>query len=250
MNCTSSVDFFVSFDNLHPFDVETNFLQILRETSNPIINKEDLKSQMNSILTMRRLRKFHFEFFKLIFSNLTKSLGEAIINSDDEQYLNSIFGLLFEIFSGDDYINSEEFSVWIKELIPKIVQAYISKRKENMKNILSFICSNIFLSDLMETLLNILLTGPKEYINFTYDLLMKHIECYDVISLENMVYWDACLELISELYNLNDEYSKIAKDMLIALKEKLGSDCLKNIISNLKEESRDLYQCMLSEMNI
>src|SRR5687768_3916130 len=88
-----------TYDNLLPYNIQENFLKLMREISTGIIENEDPKIQISLVHELRRMRKFHPELFIATFSNILIYYINNLMQSGEMEVVYHSLILVSEIFS-------------------------------------------------------------------------------------------------------------------------------------------------------
>lgn len=242
---------FIKYEDLLEFSENTNFIIKLREVSDPIINKEIKQSILNALIDLRRLQKYHYDFFNKIFQNIFYHIPHLLNSSELDIILESM-SLLKELFVAHPYYY-EDIGEWIKELLPHLLQIYYTKKDHSQlaKEIILNIVHNIIYAETLESFLEELRNCQDgESAKSTFDFLIQAIENFDQVNLEHNIYWDSLIELITDIYNLKGEKGKFAKKIINLIRDKIGRYQFKGICEKfLSEELKDLMICIMSEID-
>lgn len=112
-------DKFIAYALLEPFDINTNYVLLLREVSNGVLNPVNDKEQLSIILQLRRMRRYQQALFDVAFDNIISVFVDKYLIQPSHTSLVLCHSLLFvnEIFS--TYILSFNDD-WLKQLYPPI----------------------------------------------------------------------------------------------------------------------------------
>ena len=239
----------LKYEDLLPFSKSTNFLMKMREVSDPIINKDTKQSILNAIIDLRRLNKYHYDFFNKIFENIFTHVLLLLFSNDNENF-NEIVNLLKEIFEGHTYFH-DDIGDWITKLLPKLFSFYKLKNEyfESTKEIISIIIKNILTSETVETLLDELKNcNDDELTNSIFNYLMQCLECFDQEKLDLCLFWDNCLALILGNYKLKGQKGNYAKKIINFFLDKIGRNQFLDICQeSMNEETYDLIKIIIDE---
>ena len=102
-----------SFDNLEPYDNE-NFLELMREVSSGIIEKNDENGYIYCLNELRRMRKYHPRLFSITFSNILSDFLNNLMYNKNENVVTASLIFTSELFSTLDYCLNTD---WLRVLI-------------------------------------------------------------------------------------------------------------------------------------
>ena len=223
-----------NFDQLNEFPKSTNFIQIMREVSDPIINNKSDEEKLNSVIDLRRLRKFHLEFFNKIFSNLYEKLLPLIQTvKNNEELTNAVLQLLKEVFNCNEKFYYE-ISDWVRTFVPVLLVLATNPSHGKLANeILMNIVNCMFYSEIIQSFLDEILRNESEEINnIAINYLFKNLEAFDLKVMIEFIYWDICLEIITEIIA---KKSEIGNKIISFFTERLGYEAFEKIVDENAE---------------
>ena len=242
---------FIKFENLNEFSKNTNFLLKMRQVSDPIINDSDNDSIFTSIIDIRRLRKFHLDFFNRIFENIKDSIYELLYNEEHDIKYQTLI-LIKELFSQENQYY-DDIGDWVIDILPILLEINVCNDEffEISKQALLNISENMLISETIETFLEeIIESHDFEVKKLAYFYLMQNLDNFIVYNLENCVYWDCCLMILGGMYNLQGEIGKFAKNIIMFVREKIGLKEFNNIVDkDLDPSVKDLVICIINEIS-
>ena len=127
----------LKFEEIEPFNSNTNFYNILIQTSNAIIESTDISEIIYNITQLRRMRKYIVNFFEITFNNLYDKFTRLIINENDDVSYEALI-LIEEVFSF--YEINTLMIYWFDDIFPAIID-----QTSNPNKIISNIAYRILL---------------------------------------------------------------------------------------------------------
>ena len=232
----SKVDY-LKYEDLAPYEEKTNFLELFRNISNNILETPEFKWEVhfNTINELRRLRKHSKELFHSIVRDykLCKKIFPKYINSIRSNLSKITLMLVTELFSVFEY---ENLNKWVTFLIPEVLNKSVDNKifiREEAMKCLDNLSGNMFYEESIICLLNGVKSSNSKVSQNAFDTLIKLIENYDQVNLENISEWKEIFKLISEIFLLKDDrHVKKSEKILITIKEKLTDEIFEKVLKN------------------
>lgn len=225
----------VTHDSLSPFHGNTNFLELMREISEPIIENKSETYKLQSVSYLRRLRKHHYQYFNKVFDNISTAFLKMIkLENINEELLIECLKLIREVFSGDTTHLSNDMGDWLRLYVPIVLRFSIRQNTNTIAHdILNNIANNMLFSETLEAFIDEIITSEKEEImDFAANYLRKNLENFDEITIENSVYWDTCLSKLVEMYeNRSEKWRNFVRNLILYVSNKLGQGRFEEIIN-------------------
>jgi hypothetical protein len=228
----------VTFESLSPFYGNTNFLELMREISEPIIENKSDTSKLKSVLDLRRLRKHHYYYFNKVFDNISNAFLKMIkLEPINDELLIECLKLIRDVFSGDNDHISTDMGDWLRLYVPIILKFSIGQHTKSIAyEILNNITNFMLFPETIEAFIDeIIFSENEEKMDFAANFVMKNLENFDEITIENSVYWDTCLTKLVEVYERRSEKWQIfVRRVFLFVSHKLGQTRFEEI---MKENS-------------
>jgi len=225
----------VTFESLCPFHGNTNFLELMREISEPIIENKSDTSKLKSVLDLRRLRKHHNFYFNKVFDNISNAFLKMIkFESINDELLIECLKLIRDVFSGDNNNLTTDMGDWVRLYVP-IVLKFSTRHHTSpiAQEILNNIADFMLFSETLEAFIDeIIYSENEEIMDFAANFMMKNLENFDEITIENSVYWDTCLTKLLDVYEKRSEkWQNFVRRLLLYVSHKLGQTRFEEIIN-------------------
>lgn len=184
----------------HPFPEKTNYLELLRNICNFILESNDPDMLIYAINLLRRLEKHEKEFFMRIFDNIYDSFDRLIFNQNKE-VVHAAFLFLIELFS--QFWQGDLISRWVDYLLPKVILSSTSNNLDQDiaqmgHTILEKISTCGYYVDAFNCLINALKTDDLQTLNTFSNFLNSFLRSCDKIILINYFEWnDIFIDLFS-----------------------------------------------------
>jgi hypothetical protein len=233
---------FVTFESLPNYDPDQNYLKLMREISTGIIESIDTYEQINFIIELRRMRKYHTDLFDAVFSNLLPYFIENLMkNSKIEVCYNSLI-LVTEIFS---FFRGGPINTWIEELLPISIKFSTSKfviiQKQSLIALYN-LANNMVFDCTLTVLHEIILENEELESENALETLLLFIKSNEENYLLNIIDWSDACEILSEmLENCDEKLFDRANIILYSLKSKYNSE-FSVFLSFCTDEQRNLFE--------
>ena len=196
---------FEDYEHLKPFNKNTNFLDLMRNTLNAFIDCNFEKDYRLNFLILRRLNKYNKYFFNSFFGNLIEIIAEIIenINYNEELKILSIL-LAKEVFLEFDY-EDKYLPNWIRILLPSIIKEVFSENdliSNVAKSAMKSVEENMLYGTTIETLLNFIYNKDINLSNFCFECLDKLLSYFESVNIEIIIQFIGWETFLYSLINL------------------------------------------------
>jgi hypothetical protein len=229
-------DFMVSLQELPDYPPDTRLLHVFRNISTKIVEYEDLDwmSKFDLINELRRLRKYHKDLFFTILNNynIHKHILPELINSLRVNLAKVTLIFVYEIFN---FYEEEHVNKWISYLIPIVIKKSVldPNLKEISRYALQSLSENMFYEETILALLEEILNSNAKISVMSCFTLIRLINNYDIIVLENLQNWEEIFTIILENLRTYEEkrhqYKNLLK-ILNTIQNKLGKQIFLQVI--------------------
>jgi hypothetical protein len=226
---------YIKYEDLAPYEEKTNFLELFRTISTNFLETPEFKWEIhfNTINELRRLRKHSKELFYTIVKDykLCKEIFPNYINSIRSNLSKITLMLITELFSEFEY---ENLNKWVTHLIPEVLNKSadnkIFLREEAMRS-LQNLSENMFYEESIICLLNGVKSNNSKISQNSFETLIKLIENYDKVNLENISEWKEIYKHISDIFLLKDDrHVKKSEKIVGVIKEKLTNGIFDKVL--------------------
>jgi hypothetical protein len=229
---------YLRFEDLTNFEKNTDFNKLAELIISTLSNlNSNWMNHFNSIVELRRLRKFHQDKFPLVFHKIFNIFPEYL-NSIRSNIAKGSMILVTEIFS---FYEFDYVSDWIRCLLPVILLKSSSDKKflrEEAMKALANAGGNMFYFETIEVLIEE--SGNKSTIisDNASNTLVSLISIIDEVNLENVGDWNILFQKLCDLYNLKREtYVKKTHKFITSINEKLGDQLFLKLVNSCKNDN-------------
>lgn len=240
-------------EDLKTFMPNTNFLQKMRDVSNPFLDSNDDLTDENVIIALidlRRLHKHHYDFFILIFENIHYDFKD-ILSSKNIDVLQEALTLLKEMFNYQTKL-SPFISDWARKYIPILLDLYLdnSEIRSYTYQVLYNISRHIICNEVIETYSEEIYSSKDSKLT---DLAFKFLKlCLDSCNnydIDNYIPWVKFIEILYDLYTSEGEKAEFPPILINSIKRKIKKSELDLIIEKHKISSMEnKYYSFFKEM--
>jgi hypothetical protein len=241
----------IPFDSISQFDLNQDYLKLIRQTLTGIKEGKDDENQINNINELRRLRKYHSELFLASFSHILPYFINNLMKSSKLEICCNALTLVSEIFS---YYFETGINSWIPDLLPITIQLSSSNFGLIWKQsyyALNNLANNMYYQETLYTLLEIVTENDEvQSENACETLVIFFSTINKYVLLYNFLWFDACEYIFKMLQSGNYGIIEKAKFLLYLLKMKFDSDY--NIFVSFFEsddQRKFVEECMIGYQN-
>lgn len=237
---------FVSFDQLEPFQPYFNYVQLLREASNGVINSSTEQEQLSVIYLLRRMRKYQRALFDVTFDNiLSRFVSKFLIKGDKMStvFYQSLF-FVNEIFSEYNFDFNDS---WLEQLYPP-VEEFVFNSNEQITQLAKMVIRSFAINMKYNTTIEILFSSLFEgyenesKVNFVKEMLELFFNTIDKINLAYGFDWNEIIHYLPQ----GNENNRHAIQHIFLLLNRLLENQWEEFMSSLNGPNQKLVNKIMN----
>jgi hypothetical protein len=241
---------YTNFDNLQAFPKNQNYLKLMRDISNGIIENKHLQNQIHYITELRRIKKFHQDLFSVTFNNILHNFIENLMGSSDPEVVYNSLILVTEIFS---FYEFQDINIWVPNLLTKVIELSVTEKNEFLlkQSLLALynLANNMFYEETLVTLLRLMKNKSIQIIKNAIETLQTFIYFIDYLTLTNVFDWQESFNIILELANSSAKQDvENVKSIITYIRRKMDDLEFNEFLQNyLNEHNQKIILGLLKE---
>jgi hypothetical protein len=232
-NSTAHLDkdfFTISYYDLKPFDQSCHFVKLLTDTSTALAESQNIDNIIDSLLTLRRILKYHYDLFKTIFNNIYSRFITNILYSNFPEVVFNGLTLVLDLFSQTENVDEDsDIQEWLVDLLQTVLDIYIVCPFTLIKGltirVLNVASINLIINELFLFIFEVLGDSNKDKVERAANMFYKILESGQKHSIYACESWPLFFRLVTQAkMRGNSEELYLFKKMLNILQSTLGTN--------------------------
>jgi hypothetical protein len=222
--------FTINYIDLKPFDQTCHFVKLMTDTSTTIAESENNDIIIDSLITLRRIMKYHYDLFKTIFKNMYTRFITNILYSNIPDVVFNGLTLVLDLFSQTENVD-EDFDIqeWLGDLLQTVLDLYIVCPYTFIKGlairVLNVASINLIINELFLFIFETLGDSNKDKIERAANMFYKMMESGQKHTIYACESWPKFFRLVTQAKMRGDsEELYLFKKMLGILQSTLDSN--------------------------
>lgn len=251
-NTTGQLYIELPFSELYSYPLNQNFLTLMREISDGVLESNDPQQQIKCIKELRRMRKHHRDLFYVTFLNIRENFENRIMLSDNSEVVYNSLILVTEIFSVYD-LDDPDIQKIAGHLLKTVLEITGVPHPQIYHQCLTCLylsSHNMIYEEVFYELLKKIADSNEKISQISTETSLTFILHIDSVYFQNNFDWVNITNLILQILQIpQDSYQSRLSHLLFFIRNSIFEDNFENLILgnlNTNEERTQIHQLSMT----
>lgn len=232
-----------------PLQAGENYVSLLRRLTSPFVDSSSSKElKLQALKDLRDLHNSQYELFSRVFGNVVSKIAQLMDDeSNSKELIDEGLLLINEVLTKYPVYCIDLQEVWLKIFIPRLLNlALFHQYCIRSTNVLTHLVDNMICSETVESFMDVIIESKNDEVReFAGACLIKSIENFDLMQLENLIDWEVCLVKLARISQLNDgKFKDISLNCVAYISRTLEMTNYTNLIKRLISD-KEAIECLI-----